>query len=85
MSDEFMRFFDEKAKSFPMHLEIGYNKVADYGILIYKRGCAADYPKARKRGEDVIICQEESCDVELVFAKAYVALKEWLAEFEGGY
>lgn len=85
MPNEFMRFFDKKAKSFPMHLEIGYNKVADYGILIYKRGCAADYPKAKRDGDDVVICRVQNCDMELAFAKAYVALKEWLAEFEGGY
>lgn len=82
---EFLNFFNEKAKSFPMHLEIGYNKVADWGILIYKKGGAADYPGAVSDGDDVIICRVSGSDMGLVFAKAQIALKEWLLEYEGGY
>lgn len=60
-------------------------KYCDWSILIYKRGCADDYPKARRNGEDVVIVDENDCDMELCFAKAHVGLKEWLSEFNGGY
>lgn len=81
----FLKFFDDKAKDFPMHLKITYSKICDWNILIYKRGCADDYPKARYDGEDVIIVNESDCDIELCFAKAHVELKEWLLKFNGGY
>ena len=83
--NEFLKFFDDKTKDFPMHLEIAYSKICDWNILIYKKGCADDYPKARCNGEDVIIVDESDCDMELCFAKAHVGLKEWLLEFNGGY
>lgn len=83
--NEFLNFFDDKAKDFPMHLKITYSKICDWNILIYKRCCADDYPKARHDGEDVIIVNESDCDIELCFAKAHVELKEWLLEFNGGY
>ena len=62
--------------------------IAKYVIGIFwftKKGCADDYPKARRNGEDVIIVDESDCDMELCFAKAHVGLKEWLLEFNGGY
>lgn len=37
--NDFLRFFNKIVADYPMHLEIGYNKVADWGIYIYKRGC----------------------------------------------
>ena len=83
--NEFLKFFDDKTKDFPMHIEIAYSKICDWNILIYKKGCADDYPKARCNGEDVIIVDESDCDMELCFAKAHVALKKWLLEFNGGY
>lgn len=85
MMNEFLTFFDEICSHFPMHLEIGYSKVCDWTILIYKKGCANDYPNAYHDGDDVIIVQVSDCDMELCFAKAHVELKEWLSEYEGGY
>lgn len=87
MSD-FLRFVDELRKHFPVHVEIYYSKTMDWCITITKVGCAADYPTARHGGEDsddVILVDVQSLDMELCFAKAHVALKEWLREFEGGY
>lgn len=75
---EFLKFFEQKSKNYPMHLEIGYNKVADWGIHIYKRGCG-------NGGKDLEIVNVSGCDMELCFAKAHVELKEWLLENEGGY
>lgn len=77
MSD-FLKFFDEKAHNYPMHLEINYSKICDWTIYVYKRGCAED-------GSDLNIVVVSDCDMELCFAKAHVALKEWLLEHEGGY
>lgn len=83
--NEFLKFFDDKAKDFPMHLKITYSKICDWNILIYKKGCADYYPEAKRNGGDVIIVNESGCDMELCFAKAHVKLKEWLLEFNGGY
>ena len=84
MSD-FLRFLDEKLKGFPMHVKIWYSKTCDWVICIYKQGCANDYPNSAKCGEDAVIVHEQDGDMELCFAKAHVALKEWLLENEGGY
>lgn len=84
MSD-FLRFLDEKLKGFPMHVKIWYSKTCDWVICIYKQGCAKDYPECDKKGDDVVIVSVSDCDMELCFAKAHVALKEWLLENEGGY
>ena len=82
---EFLSFFDEKAHSFPMHLEIYYDKTCDWRIYIYKRGCADDYPNSERNGEDAVIAEVQDADLELCFAKAHVALKEWLSDNDGGY
>lgn len=84
--DDFLKFFDEKVHNFPMHLEIYYSKIMDWCITITKVGCAGDYPEADHVNiADVLIVQEQDGDMELCFAKAHVALKNWLSEFEGGY
>lgn len=82
---DFLTFFDEEVRSFPMHLEICYSKTMDWTITITKKGCASDYPDSVKRGNDAVIVDEQDGDIGLVFAKAHVALKEWLLENEGGY
>ena len=75
---EFLKFFEQKSKNCPIHLEIGYNKVVDCGIHIYKRGCG-------DCGKDLEIVNVSGCDMELCFAKEHVELKEWLLKNEGGY
>lgn len=77
MSD-FLKFFAEKVKDYPMHLEIYYSKVMDWCIDIYKK----DIWTGEKLAEMVNV---QNCDMELAFAKAQVELKEWLMENEGGY
>ncbi len=76
--NDFLRFFDEITAYYPMHLEIGCNEVADWGIHIYKRGCG-------ENGKDLVIVNVLDCDMILCFAKALVQLKEWLSKNEGGY
>lgn len=82
---DFLKFFNEKRRGFPMHLEIYYSKIMDWCISIYKKGCANDYPNSEKEGADVVIVYVQDCDMELCFAKAHVQLKEWLLEHNGGY
>lgn len=84
MSD-FLRFVDDLRKRFPVHVNIYYSKMTDWSIMITKRGCASDYPGTQHDGDDAILCLVQSSDMELAFAKAHVALKEWLSGFEGGY
>lgn len=84
MSD-FLKFFAEKVKHFPMHFELTYSKITDWGIYIYKRGGAEDYPESRKSGQNAVIVQVQDVDIEICCAKAYVALTDWLCEHEGGY
>ncbi len=76
--NDFLKFFDEQIKVYPMHLEIGYNKVSDWTVHIYKRGCG-------ENGKDLEIVDASDQDMELCFAMAQVQLKEWLSEHEGGY
>ena len=84
MSD-FLRFFDSLRRRFPMHMEIYYSKVMDWCIKVWKHGCAKDYPNSPADGEDAVIVNEQDLDMELCFAKAHVALKEWMIEHNGGY
>lgn len=83
--NEFLLFFKDKVRIFPMHLEISYSKTCDWIITVYKKKGASDFPLARRSGDDVIILYESDTDMELCFAKAHVALKEWLSDFNGGY
>ena len=83
--NDFLKFLDEELKYFPMHVEISYNKTCDWSIYIYKKGCASDYPNSEKDGNDAVIVYVQDGDIELCFAKAHVALKEWLLEHEGCY
>jgi|GEM_PF-852150 hypothetical protein len=83
--NEFLKFFDEKRQVFPMHLEIYYSKIMDWCIRIWKEGMAKDYPGSLTSGDDAVLVQVNSTDMELCFAMAHVALKEWLFEHDGGY
>ena len=84
MSD-FLQFFDKLAHNFPLHMEIYYSRVMDWCIKIWKEGCAKDYPDSTHEGDDAILVNVQSCDLELCFAMAHVALKEWMSEHNGGY
>jgi hypothetical protein len=75
---EFLKFFNEKVKDYPMHLEIYYSRIMDWCINIWKSGSG-------KNGGDLMIANAQSRDMELCFAKAQVKLKEWLLENQGGY
>ena len=83
--NEFLMFVDDLRCRFPIHVEIYYSKIMDWCIKITKKGCAKDYPNSMYDGSDAILVTESGCDMQLVFAKAYVALKEWLSANVGGY
>ena len=76
--ESFLKFFDEKKDTYAMHLEVYYSKTMDWCISIYRKGCAED-------GSDLYICDIQHPDMEYVFAKAHVELKDFLMEHEGGY
>lgn len=83
---DFLLFVDEVVKDcWPMHVEIYYSKIMDWCIKITRKGCATDYPGACIEDDDVVVVSEQDSDMQLCFAKAHVALKEWLLKFEGGY
>ena len=81
----FLQFIDSLKSYFPVHLEIAYNRFSDWTIYVYKKACASEYPGCECSGDDVIICDEQHSDMEFAFAKAHVAVKEWLLEHNGGY
>ena len=84
--DDFLRFVNDVRHMMALHVEITYSKTCDWMIYIYRRGCADEYPKgAPCDGEDAIMCHVQDSDMELCFAKAHVALKEWLLEYNSGY
>lgn len=83
--DDFMKFIDELKNRFPVHVEIYYSKICDWRIYVFKKGCAEDYPESEREGNDAVLCDEQDGDMELCFAKAHVAVKEWLMEHDGGY
>lgn len=73
---EFIKFFNEvSSRKNHRHwrLEIYYSSVVDWNITI------------TDRNTDKQIISVQNCDVDYVFAKAQVELKEWLLENEGGY
>lgn len=76
--NDFLEFFRDTVKHYPMHLEIAYSKTIDWTISVWKKGCG-------KLGEDAVIVSVQNCDMEFAFAKAQVELKEWLLSHEGGY
>ena len=71
---DFLKFFESVVENYPLHMEIYYSKTMDWCIDIWK---AMD--------EKVQVVYVSGNDMELVFAKAHVGLKEWLLENEGGY
>lgn len=75
---DFLKFFDKKRRTYPMHLSVEYSKLCDWTIRIWKKGCDED-------GGDLEIVYVQHCDMEYVFACAHTALKEFLLEYEGGY
>ena len=76
-TDELMAEIEKRgAKIVKITLHVG---------AVWKMGCAKDYPNSPAEGKDAILVNVQDCDMKLCFAKAHVALKEWLREHNGGY
>lgn len=74
---EFLEFYNSIYRSYGFNLEIYHSSIMDWVITIgYK------YTNS-KRGQNVI--RVSGNDMNLVFAKAQVSLKEWLLKNKGGY
>ena len=82
---DFLKFIDELKRRFPIHVEITYSKITDWTIVVYQEGRADDYPGTPRHGTDAVLAYEQDLDMELCFAKAHVAVKNWLNEFNDGY
>lgn len=84
--NEFLKFFAEKVKSFPMWLELtNYQKPNTYNILVWTENHAGRYSDEIAEGDDVVMCNVLDADLELAFAKAQVELKTWFRKYDGGY
>lgn len=83
--NDFLLFIDDLKSRFAVHVEITYSKTCDWMVYVYKKGCADDYPMSERNENDVVLCKVQHPDMEFAFAKAQVAVKEWLMENNGGY
>ena len=75
---EFLRFFDEITRRYPMRMELTYSRGTDWTINIWRKGTGDD-------GKDERILLLQDCDLDYVMAKAQVILKDWLSDNVGGY
>ena len=66
--DDFLKFFAKKVLTYPMHLEVSYSKVTDWGVRVWRMGTAYD-------GDDEELVNVQHCDAELCFAIAQMQLK----------
>ena len=74
---DFLKFYDSIQHGKGWALQIYHSSIVDWSISL---GYKLTHPK---HGEEIFSVQH--CDMKLAFAKAQVALKEWLLENEGGY
>lgn len=84
---DFLKFMDELSNRFRFHMEIYYSHIMDWCITVYKQGCATDYPNSPTINDDkdALMCNVQDSDMELCFAKAHVAVKEWMLANNNGY
>jgi hypothetical protein len=75
--ESFLKFYDSIREEYGFCLNISQSNISDWNIKIV-------YKKTHSRhGETVLDIQ--NCDVEYVFAKAQVLLKEYMKDIYGGY
>jgi hypothetical protein len=74
---DFLDWFHGIAYKYGLNIEIYYSSIVDWNIKIGYKSTSVHH------GE--IILDIQHCDVNYVFAKAQVLLKEWLMENKGGY
>lgn len=74
--ETFIRFYKDMN---PGHwaLDICHSSIIDWSITVGFKASHESY------GDTILHVQD--CDVDLAFAMAQIALKEWLLENQGGY
>lgn len=75
MMNELLELFSKYSDDLKLSINISYNKVTDWHILICRDTLDS---------HDELF-QVQHCDLNTCIAKAYLFLTEWLLEFQGGY
>lgn len=75
--ETFLRFYESIRDTYGFNLEIYNSSITNWCITV-------GYKITMGKGEEVVIEIQDS-DVDFAFAKAQVALKEWLLKNNGGY
>ena len=60
------------------HFELYYSRIMDFCMKLYLK-------KYNKDNSDLVIFEEQNCDLDYLVSKCKVAYKDWLIENEGGY
>lgn len=56
--NDFLKFLKEKVSDFPMHVDIHYDRTADWVIKIYKKAVQKIIQSQKNNGNDAIIVFE---------------------------
>lgn len=75
MEKDFFELFERQGG---LALEVGYNSVADWCVIVYDR-------KGAKLADARTAVDVQDCLRETAFARAYVELTEYLSNERGGY
>lgn len=60
------------------HFELYYSSNMDFCMKLYLK-------EYNKDNSDLVIFEEQNCDLDYLVSKCKVAYKDWLIENEGGY
>ena len=73
-----MKELEKLLKHRKCHFELYYSSVMDFCMKLYLKGYNTD-------DSDLVIFEEQNCDLDYLVSKCKVAYKDWLIENEGGY
>ena len=60
------------------HFELYYSSIMDFCMKLYLK-------EYNKDNSDLVIFEEQNCDLDYLVSKCKVAYKDWLIENKGGY
>lgn len=60
------------------HFELYYSSIMDFHMKLYLKEYNED-------NSDLVIFEEQNCDLDYLVSKCKVAYKDWLIENKGGY
>jgi len=72
---ELIEMFNRWKHEFALRLNIDYRNVTDWSIVISQG----------KFSEQKVLFEEQDIDLNILTAKAYIFLTDWLSENNGGY